>query len=103
MGTHPIFESDFDCLTVSSKSMYTFELELPFATERHAEIVLNSVVQDEEPRSGSMVERKLSVEKNTLKVNWTAQEARILRTSVNSLLQLISLTAATIEQFDGLE
>ena len=43
--------------SVSSKSMYTFELELPFATERHAEIVLNSVVQDEEPRSGSMVER----------------------------------------------
>lgn len=46
--------------SVSSKSMYTFELELPFATERHAEIVLNSVVQDEEPRSGSMVERFFS-------------------------------------------
>ena len=41
------------------------------------------------------------MEKNELKINWRAQEARILRTSVNSLLQLVALVTATIEQFDG--
>ena len=82
--------------------MYKLDIEIPFETKRHAEIVLNSVIQDEEPRSGSMIERfmsirscgltfgfsrKLSVDDNILKLNWTAQEARILRTSANSLLQ----------------
>ena len=46
---------------VFSLKMYTFELSLPFATERHAEIVLNSVVQDEEPRSGTMIERLINL------------------------------------------
>ena len=45
----------------------------------------------------------MSVEKNVLRLNWTAQEARILRTSVNSLLQLVTLVTETIEQFDGME
>ena len=37
--------------------MYTFDLDIPFESARHADIVLNSIVQDEEPRSGSMIER----------------------------------------------
>ena len=37
--------------------MYTLEVEIPFKTKRHAEIALNSVIQDEEPRSGSSIER----------------------------------------------
>ena len=37
--------------------MYTLEVEIPFETKRHAEIALNSVIQDEEPRSGSSIER----------------------------------------------
>ena len=38
--------------------MYEFEVSVPFATDRHAKIALNSVIQDEEPRSGTMIERK---------------------------------------------
>ena len=41
--------------------MYKLDIEIPFETNRHAEIVLNSVVQDEEPRSGSMIERFMSI------------------------------------------
>ena len=45
----------------------------------------------------------MKVEKNIFKIEWKAQEARILRTSVNSLLQLATLVTQTIEQFDGLK
>ena len=37
--------------------MYKLELEIPFDTERYAEILLNSLIQDEEPRSGTLIER----------------------------------------------
>ena len=33
--------------------MYELELEIPFETDRHADIVLKSLIQDEEPRSAS--------------------------------------------------
>ncbi|CAG5082477.1 Oidioi.mRNA.OKI2018_I69.PAR.g10137.t1.cds [Oikopleura dioica] len=83
--------------------MYSMNVEIPFETERHAKIALNSVIQDEEPRAGTHIERKISVERNLLKVSWEAEEARILRTSAQSLLQLLVLVTQTIEQFDGLE
>ena len=37
--------------------MYTMNVEIPFESERHAEIALNSVIQDEEPRAGTHIER----------------------------------------------
>ena len=37
--------------------MYRLDMEIPFETERHAYILLNSLVQDEEPRSGTSIER----------------------------------------------
>jgi tRNA threonylcarbamoyladenosine modification (KEOPS) complex Pcc1 subunit len=83
--------------------MYTLEVEIPFETKRHAEIALNSVIQDEEPRSGSSIERKIKTNENSLQIEWRAEEARILRTSANSLLQLVTLVMQTIEQFDNLE
>lgn len=45
--------------SLNTFSMYTFDLDIPFESARHADIVLNSIVQDEEPRSGSMIERYL--------------------------------------------
>ena len=123
--------------------MLELDIEIPFETDRHANIALNSVVQDKEPRSGTLINRflslkiffpnsiifnkifvsliyrsnleikfisilstnfrELSVEGKILKVHWTAEEARILRTSVTSLLQLLTLVSQTIEQFDVLE
>merc|ERR1712130_130893 len=105
MGTHPIFESDFDCLTEKKLNlkMHELDLEVPFESARHAEIALNSLVQDKEPRSGSGIQRDLTTEKNILRVKWKAEEARILRTSVTSLLQLLTLVTQTMEKFDGLE
>ncbi|CBY12450.1 unnamed protein product [Oikopleura dioica] len=76
-------------------------VEIPFESERHAEIALNSVIQDEEPRAGTHIERKITVEGNLLKIHWEAEQARILRTSAQSLLQLLILVTQTIEQFDG--
>merc|ERR1739847_34566 len=95
MGTHPIFESDFDCLTV----MFELEVVIPFENSRHANIALNSLIQDREPRSGSKLERILAVTEKNLTVKWTAEEARILRTSCTSFFQLLSLVVETIEEF----
>ena len=37
--------------------MYSMNVEIPFESERHAKIALNSVIQDEEPRAGTHIER----------------------------------------------
>lgn len=45
----------------------------------------------------------MKTNENSLQIEWRAEEARILRTSANSLLQLVTLVMQTIEQFDNLE
>ena len=37
--------------------MYELAIDVPFETARHADIALNSLVQDVEPRSGTMIQR----------------------------------------------
>ena len=37
--------------------MLELDIEIPFETDRHANIALNSVVQDKEPRSGTLINR----------------------------------------------
>ena len=41
--------------------MLELDIEIPFETDRHANIALNSVVQDKEPRSGTLINRFISL------------------------------------------
>ncbi|XP_062268966.1 L antigen family member 3-like [Platichthys flesus] len=75
-----------------------FSLDVPFPTAREAEVALRSLSPDREPRKGG-ISKRLSVSGSTLSVRWSADEARVLRVSVNSFLDHLSLVVETMQMF----
>lgn len=75
-----------------------FSLDVPFPSSREAVIALQSLSPDREPRKGG-ISKQLTVSGSTLSVRWSADEARILRVSVNSFLDHLSLVLETMEMF----
>ncbi|XP_040012567.1 L antigen family member 3-like [Xiphias gladius] len=75
-----------------------FTLDVPFPSSREAVIALQSLSPDREPRKGG-ISKQLTVAGSTLSVRWSADEARILRVSVNSFLDHLSLVVETMEMF----
>ncbi|XP_048348236.1 EKC/KEOPS complex subunit LAGE3 [Sphaerodactylus townsendi] len=75
-----------------------FELNIPFPSLLLARIALGSLSPDPEPRKGG-ISKELSVTENVLHVRWKAEEARILRVSVSSFLDHLSLVVETMELF----
>lgn len=74
-------------------------LEIPFDTERTAEIAYHSLRVDPEPkRSGSG--KELTLNGKLLLVQFKCEEARTLRVSVGSFLDLLTLVIDTMDQFD---
>lgn len=73
-------------------------LNVPFPSPREAAIALQSLSPDQEPRKGGII-KQLTVTGNTLSVKWSADEARILRVSVNSFMDNLSLVLETMEMF----
>ncbi|XP_008322957.1 L antigen family member 3-like [Cynoglossus semilaevis] len=84
--------------TNSETGKFEFFLEVPFPTSREAEIALRSLSPDREPRKGGIT-KELVLSENILSVRWSADEARILRVSVNSFLDHLSLVVETMEMF----
>jgi EKC/KEOPS complex subunit PCC1/LAGE3 len=76
------------------------EIRIPFQNREHAKISFNTLNVDKEPRK-ELITRTLSLINNetTLKVNWVAKEARLLRVSINSFLDHLNLVLNTIDQF----
>uniref|UniRef100_A0A3B4TR89 L antigen family member 3 n=1 Tax=Seriola dumerili TaxID=41447 RepID=A0A3B4TR89_SERDU len=70
-------------------------LDVPFPSSREAAIALNSLSPDREPRKGG-ISKQLTVSGST---RWSADEARILRVSVNSFLDHLSLVMETMQMF----
>lgn len=75
-----------------------FSLDVPFPSSREATIALRSLAPDREPRKGG-ISKQLSVSGSTLSVRWSADEARILRVSVTSFMDHLSLVLETMEMF----
>ncbi|XP_046870778.1 L antigen family member 3-like [Hypomesus transpacificus] len=75
-----------------------FALDVPFPSAREASIALQSLSPDREPRKGG-ISKQLEVSESTLSVRWTADEARILRVSVGSFLDHLSLVIETMDAF----
>lgn len=73
-------------------------LDVPFPSSREAAIALRSLSPDREPRKGG-ISKQLSVSGRTLSVRWSADEARILRVSVNSFLDHLALVVETMDKF----
>uniref|UniRef100_A0A3Q4GCU2 L antigen family member 3 n=1 Tax=Neolamprologus brichardi TaxID=32507 RepID=A0A3Q4GCU2_NEOBR len=72
-------------------------LDVPFPSSREATIALRSLSPDKEPRKGG-ISKLITVSGSTLS-RWSADEARILRVSVNSFLDHLSLVLETMEMF----
>ncbi|XP_055063688.1 L antigen family member 3-like [Paramisgurnus dabryanus] len=81
-----------------SNGKLEFFLKVPFPSEREAAIALQSLSPDPEPRKGGIT-KDLDVAGQTLSVRWTADEARILRVSVSSFLDHLSLVMETMDAF----
>ncbi|XP_030048296.1 EKC/KEOPS complex subunit LAGE3 [Microcaecilia unicolor] len=76
----------------------SFTLTVPFPSCLEAQIAHDTLAPDAEPRRGGIT-KQLSVNRNILHVQWQADEARILRVSVSSFLDLLSLTVQTMDRF----
>uniref|UniRef100_A0A3Q0RK09 L antigen family member 3 n=1 Tax=Amphilophus citrinellus TaxID=61819 RepID=A0A3Q0RK09_AMPCI len=72
-------------------------LEVPFPSSHEATIALRSLSPDREPRKGG-ISKVITVSGSTLS-RWSADEARILRVSVNSFLDHLSLVMETMDMF----
>uniref|UniRef100_A0A9J7ZGY3 L antigen family member 3 n=2 Tax=Cyprinus carpio TaxID=7962 RepID=A0A9J7ZGY3_CYPCA len=79
-----------------SERKLEFFLKVPFPSEREATIALQSLSPDPEPRKGGIT-KNLDLSGQTLR--WTADEARILRVSVSSFLDHLSLVMETMDAF----
>ncbi|XP_029371238.1 L antigen family member 3-like [Echeneis naucrates] len=75
-----------------------FSLDVPFPSSHEATVALGSLSPDREPRKGG-ISKQLTVSGSTLSVRWSADEARILRVSVSSFLDHLSLVLETMQKF----
>ena len=78
----------------------TLRLEVPFDSERHAQIAYNSLRVDREP-SRATTRRHLSLNSGRLVAEFEAPDARSLRTATNAFLDLVVLVSSTLERFGG--
>ncbi|XP_028274175.1 L antigen family member 3-like isoform X2 [Parambassis ranga] len=85
-----------DAETHSGTGRLEFSLDVPFPSSREATIALRSLSPDKEPRKGGIT-KQLTVTDNLLR--WSADEARILRVSVNSFLDHLTLVIETMDMF----
>ncbi|XP_038603659.1 EKC/KEOPS complex subunit LAGE3 [Tachyglossus aculeatus] len=77
---------------------HQFTLTVPFPSPLEAQIALGALAPDEEPRKGGIA-KELAVSGSQMTVHWSAEEARILRVSISSFLDLLSLVLLTMERF----
>ena len=78
----------------------TLRLEVPFESEKHAQIAFNSLRVDREPSRATTC-RHLSLDATRLVAEIEAPDARSLRTAANAFLDLVVLVSKTLERFGG--
>ena len=74
------------------------EISVPFPTNQMAEIALNSLCPDPEPRN-SLVTKEFILSDNILKVYLVAMETRMLRVAVGAFFDLLTLVIESIDKF----
>ncbi|XP_059145779.1 EKC/KEOPS complex subunit LAGE3-like [Physella acuta] len=74
------------------------DLQVPFPSQKEAEIAFGSLSVDKEPSRGGVV-RTMCVDNNSLQIHFSAPEARMLRVSINSFFEHLMLVVKTIDQF----
>ncbi|CAA6653834.1 unnamed protein product [Spirodela intermedia] len=78
--------------------MCWLDLEVDYGSELHASIVYAALAVDKELQPDK-VRREMSVSNGRLSVHFIAVEARFLRASFSSFVDLLNLASRTIEEF----
>jgi len=76
---------------------YKFEIEVPFPTADDAEVAFNTLSVDKEISVHTT--REVSVDGALLRAAFTAKEAKHLRASLATFLDMVVLTAETMDRF----
>ncbi|KAM4818716.1 EKC/KEOPS complex subunit LAGE3 [Thomomys bottae] len=83
---------------VQSHILYPTTLSVPFPTPLEAEIAHGALAPDAEPHQGALG-KELTVSGTTLAIRWTAADSRLLRVSILSFLEQLSLVIQTMRRF----
>ncbi|EFB14112.1 hypothetical protein PANDA_022479, partial [Ailuropoda melanoleuca] len=78
--------------------IFSSALCVPFPSALEAEIACRSLAPDAEPHRGA-VEKQLTVSGSVLAVRWRAEDPRLLRISIISFLDQLSLVMRTMWRF----
>eukprot|EP00062_Callorhinchus_milii_P028041 gi/632992097/ref/XP_007884921.1/ PREDICTED: EKC/KEOPS complex subunit LAGE3 [Callorhinchus milii] len=90
--------SPTDSTVANGAARLRFTLNVPFPSALEAQIAHGSLMPDAEPRKGG-ISKELRVTGNCLNVHWEADEARILRVSISTFLDLLALVLETMDRF----
>ncbi|CAB4021490.1 Hypothetical predicted protein [Paramuricea clavata] len=74
------------------------DLSIPFTDKEKAEIAMNSLKVDPEPRR-TKVTKTFKVQENILVVSFEAPETKDMRVAANSFLDHLTLVMRTIDMF----
>nr|XP_035950099.1 EKC/KEOPS complex subunit LAGE3 [Halichoerus grypus] len=78
--------------------IHVFALCVPFPSSLEAEIACGSLAPDAEPHGGA-VEKQLTVSGSVMAVRWRAKDPRLLRISIMTFLDQLSLVMQTMRRF----
>nr|XP_035966791.1 EKC/KEOPS complex subunit LAGE3-like [Halichoerus grypus] len=78
--------------------IHVFALCVPFPSDLEAEIAYGSLAPDAEPHRGA-VEKQLTVSGSVVAVRWRAKDPRLLRISIITFLDQLSLVMQTMRRF----
>ncbi|KAF5184799.1 transcription factor [Thalictrum thalictroides] len=89
-----------DVTLVSSSQPWEFssDLEVDYGTDEYAHMVYSALDVDKELQPDK-VKRQMSVSEGKLIVHFEAVEARFLRASYSSFLDILTLATKTLEEF----
>lgn len=85
-------------LATSSLNISISDIEVPFPSQREAEIAYNVLRVGSEPKR-SQVQKHLSYNNQILSVKFCGEEARQLRVAVNGFMEHLILCTDTIAKF----
>ncbi|XP_075394743.1 EKC/KEOPS complex subunit LAGE3 [Tenrec ecaudatus] len=77
---------------------HQFSLMVPFRTRDGAEIARESLAPDAEPQRG-VVHKEIALNGNALVVRWTSEDPRLLRISIITFLDQLSMVVQTMQRF----
>mmetsp|Transcript_31223 Transcript_31223/g.38570 ORF Transcript_31223/g.38570 Transcript_31223/m.38570 type:complete len:135 (-) Transcript_31223:749-1153(-) len=91
-------DSETSVIVGANQMPFRSELVLPFSSEKHAKIAMNSLEVDKELRPDA-VKKTFRIKGDCLLVTIHARDAKTLRTSISSFSDYASVVVRTLREF----